>query len=145
MHYAIFDQSGAFSRFEEIDPAELPPIPEADDGLPRAVPTGEEPMITPGQVLSYDRSGWVVLTVEAPVPTVLPSWRIRTVLRRRGLLESVEALIAQLPEPSRIVAEEQMNSSSFERGHPLIGQIGAALGLSSADLDAIFIEAAALR
>lgn len=72
---------------------------------------------------------------------VVPAWRIRTVLRRRGLLDQVEAMIATLPEPSRIVVEEQMQSSNFERGHTIISQFGAALGLTEAQLDEIFIEA----
>lgn len=72
---------------------------------------------------------------------IVPAWRIRAVLRRRDLLTAVENLVAQLPEPVRIVVEEQMRSSNFERGHQVIGQIGTALGLSSTDLDDIFVEA----
>ena len=80
----------------------------------------------------------------APVPTNLPAWRIRAVLRKRGLLTSVKALLAQLPADVRAVAEEQINDSKFERDHPLIGQLGAALSLTSKDLDDIFREADAL-
>lgn len=76
-----------------------------------------------------------------PVPTNLPAWRIRAVLRKRGLLTSVKALLAQLPADVRAVAEEQINDSMFERDHPLIGQLGAALNLTSKDLDDIFREA----
>ena len=79
-----------------------------------------------------------------PVPTNLPAWRIRAVLRKRGLLTSVKALLAQLPDDVRAVAEEQLNDSKFEREHPLINQLGAALNLSSKDLDDIFREADAL-
>ena len=79
-----------------------------------------------------------------PVPTNLPAWRIRAVLRKRGLLTNVKALLAQLPSDVRAVAEEQLNDSKFEREHPLIGQLGAALNLSSKDLDDIFREADAL-
>ena len=78
------------------------------------------------------------------VPTNLPAWRIRAVLRKRGLLTSVKALLAQLPADVRAVAEEQLNDSEFERDHPLIGQLGAALNLTSKDLDDIFREADAL-
>jgi len=51
---------------------------------------------------------------------------------------------AQLPSDVRAVAEEQINDSKFEREHPLIGQLGSALNLTSKDLDDIFREADAL-
>lgn len=66
------------------------------------------------------------------------------ILRRRGLFGQVQAIIAKLPEPPRIVVEEQIESSQFERNHPIIEQFGAALGLTSAELDDIFREADAL-
>ena len=79
-----------------------------------------------------------------PVPTDLPAWRIRAVLRKRGLLTNVKALLAQLPAEQKAIAEEQLVDSKFERGHPLIEQLGAALKLTSKDLDDIFREADAL-
>lgn len=143
--HAIFDSAGTFSRFEEIDPAELPPIPAAADGLPRAVPVTQEPLAPKGKAHAYSRAGWVEVDIpEVPVPTNLPAWRIRAVLRKRGLLTSVKALLAQLPADVRAVAEEQINDSRFERDHQLIGQLGAALNLTSKDLDDIFREADAL-
>lgn len=79
-----------------------------------------------------------------PVPTNLPAWRIRVVLKNRNLLNAVKQAIATLPKAQRDVAEEQLVDSKFERDHPLIGQLGAALGLTSKDLDDIFREADAL-
>lgn len=80
----------------------------------------------------------------SPVPTNLPAWRIRVVLKNRNLLNTVKQAIATLPKAQRDVAEEQLVDSKFERDHPLIGQLGAALGLTSKDLDDIFREADAL-
>ena len=79
-----------------------------------------------------------------PVPTNLPAWRIRVVLKQRGLLNKVKQLINSLPAEQKAIAEEQLVDSKFERGHPLIEQLGAALSLSSKDLDDIFREADAL-
>lgn len=81
---------------------------------------------------------------QSPVPTNLPAWRIRVVLKQRGLLNNVKQLIAALPQSARDIAEEQLIDSKFERHHPLIDQLGAALGLTSDDLDDIFSEADAL-
>ena len=79
-----------------------------------------------------------------PVPTNLPAWRIRVVLKQRGLLNKVKQLINSLPAEQKAIAEEQLVDAKFERGHPLIEQLGMALGLSSKDLDDIFREADAL-
>ena len=79
-----------------------------------------------------------------PVPTNLPAWRIRVVLKQRGLLNNVKQLINSLPAEQKAIAEEQLVDSEFERGHPLIEQLGAALNLTSKDLDDIFREADAL-
>lgn len=79
-----------------------------------------------------------------PVPTNLPAWRIRVVLKQRGLLNNVKQLISSLPAEQKAIAEEQLVDSKFERGHPLIEQLGMALGLTSDDLDDIFREADAL-
>ena len=79
-----------------------------------------------------------------PVPTNLPAWRIRVVLKQRGLLNKVKQLISSLPAEQKAIAEEQLVDSKFERGHPLIEQLGMALGLTSDDLDDIFREADAL-
>lgn len=79
-----------------------------------------------------------------PVPTNLPAWRIRVVLKQRGLLNKVKQLINSLPAEQKAIAEEQLVDSKFEREHPLINQLGAALNLTSKDLDDIFREADAL-
>lgn len=79
-----------------------------------------------------------------PVPTNLPAWRIRVVLKQRGLLNNVQQLISSLPAEQKAIAEEQLVDSKFEREHPLINQLGAALNLTSKDLDDIFREADAL-
>lgn len=110
-----------------------------------AVPAGlETEEMTQAEYDAWSAEQPPIAQPPPPVPSPLPAWRIRAILRRRGLLDTVEAMIAQLPEPPRIVVEEQMKSSSFERNHPIIEQFGAALGLSSADLDDIFREADAL-
>ena len=59
--HAIFDAAGAFVRFEELDPAKLPPIPNAADGLPRAVATAAAPECPAGKRLLYGRAGWTIV------------------------------------------------------------------------------------
>ncbi len=97
-------------------------------------------------LLSAAPRSWAQEPPEPPglVPTNLPAWRIRVVLKQRGLLNKVKQLINSLPAEQKAIAEEQLVDSKFERGHPLIEQLGMALGLSSKDLDDIFREADAL-
>lgn len=144
--YALFDQTGAFSRLEQLDPGFLPPVPLADDGLPRAVKMQDEPTVAPGKKLLPTRTGgWAEVEADpSPVPTNLPAWRIRVVLKQRGLLNKVKQLINSLPAEQKAIAEEQLVDAKFEREHPLINQLGAALNLTSKDLDDIFREADAL-
>lgn len=144
MQYAIFDQSGAFSRFDDLDPAKLPPIPKADDGKPRAVPTGEAPAIAADQRLSFDRSGWKVETFALPVPSLLPAWRILAVMDLHGYTPTVETLIDALPANPKKVAKRQLAGSNIERNHALVLAAQQALGLTDAQVDDLFREADAL-
>lgn len=118
--------------------AEIETLLELSSGTLTITERNGERTYSPG--LSAEQLARIKMATLGP-DFVVPAWRIRTVLRRHGLLEQVESMIAEIPEPPRIVIEEQMRSSNFMRGHPIIAQIGLALGLSSNDLDEIFVEA----
>ena len=84
-----------------------------------------------------------------PVPAVTPFLTRRQL--RLGLLglgivsAQVEAVIATLDEPDRSIALiEWQDATTYERGHPLVEQIGTALGLSVEALDAAWSQAATL-
>ena len=114
---------------------------ESLDKVPAGVQTEE---MTEEQFTTWLAAQPPIPDPPTPVPTDLPAWRIRVVLKKRGLLTSVKQLINSLPVEQKTIAEEQLVDSKFERNHPLIEQLGAALGLSSSDLDDIFREADAL-
>jgi hypothetical protein len=63
-----------------------------------------------------------------------------------GLLPSVEAAIAALPEPDRTVATLAWagDAKLARRGKTVLG-LSAALGLSPEQIDALFIAAEALE
>lgn len=142
--YALFEQSGAFLRFEQLDLALLPPVPLADDGLPRAVAVSDAPEIAAGQSLAYSRAGWVVIEGEVPVPSVLPAWRILSVMDLHGYTATVEAIIESLPKSQRVVAKRQLAGSNIERTHALVLAAQQALGLTDEQVDDLFREADAL-
>ena len=121
--------------YESIDKVPVDPVTK------KKIPTEE---MTEAQFAAWLAAQPKPAEPEAPVPTNLPAWRIRVVLKQRGLLNNVKQLINSLPAEQKAIAEEQLVDSKFERGHPLIEQLGMALGLTSDDLDDIFREADAL-
>lgn len=143
--YAIFDRSGNFTRFEQIDPTAIPPIPLADDGQPRAVAVPTEPELPAGKAHAFGRAGWIEVDAEpAPVPCVLPAWRILSVMDLHGYTPTVEALIDSLPVREKKVAKRQLAGSNIERHHALVLAAQQALGLTDEQVDDLFREADAL-
>ena len=143
--YAIFNELGAFLRFESIDPQEVPAIPLADDGQPRAVAVPTETELPAGKAHVFGRAGWIEVDAEpAPVPAVLPAWRILSVMDLHGYTPTVEAIIDGLPKNAKIVAKRQLDGSNIERTHALVLAAQQVLGLTDAQVDALFREADAL-
>ena len=106
-----------------------------------------------------DRSTWVVqpltpLTAEqeqqiaalfaaidpnAPeVPLEVTPYQARCALDAAGLLDTVEAIVAQSPRQTRNAWEYGI---TVDRHSPMIENLGAALGLTSAQIDNLFIQA----
>lgn len=81
-----------------------------------------------------------------PVPQSVTRRQARQALLLHGLLENVDPLIAAIPDATQrgLAQIEWGDSQDFERNRPLLILIGTALGLDSAGLDALFIQAAAL-
>jgi hypothetical protein len=123
------------------DPTVTFPFVDAD---PPSTQPGE--LATQALVLDGDvvRRTWTVLN---PVPEDVPLWAFRASLVLGGITQSqVDALTAGLQEPAKTVATIQWNYGNYiERGHTLIGQLGAQLGLSSNQIDDVFRTAASLK
>ncbi|QOY96324.1 hypothetical protein IM543_11180 [Massilia sp. UMI-21] len=96
------------------------------------------------------RDGLELLPPAEPAPPAVPQTvtrrQARQALLLEGLLDDVPIAIAAIPdETARRMAEiEWADSLEFVRTRPLVIQIGAALGLDEAALDALFIHAATL-
>ena len=62
-----------------------------------------------------------------------------------GKLAGAEAAIASMPEPQRTAASiEWEYGNALQRSNPFVAQLGAALGLDDAAIDALFVEASKL-
>ncbi|MGH8021138.1 MAG: hypothetical protein ACREIA_23230 [Opitutaceae bacterium] len=83
--HAIFDAQGNFSRIEQLDTAKLPPIPNATDGLPRAIPLGSEPDYDPDtQTLQVQRDGTLEV-VDLPAAEITRRAELKAKLAAREI------------------------------------------------------------
>ena len=79
------------------------------------------------------------------VPAAVTMRQARLALLAAGKLSQVATAIASLPSPAKEQAGiEWEYSTEVQRHRPFVLQLGAALGLDDAALDALFTAAAAL-
>lgn len=86
-------------------------------------------------------------TVQIPrVPVKVTRRQARQALALEGLLASVQPAIDAIPDlQQRQLAQiEWDDSQDFERERPLLIQLGHAIGLTDAGIDALFIQAGGL-
>ena len=91
---------------------------------------------------TYDGSKFT--TVAQPVVVVVPATvtaaQLKMALQAAGALAAVSAAVAASPDP--LVAIYWGNASSFDRADARVVALGAAVGQTPAQMDAIFIAAA---
>lgn len=78
---------------------------------------------------------------QSPVPASVSPRQIRQALTRAGLRTSVEAAVAAGDQDLKDWYEF---ATSFERANPLVAALGAALSVSDAQLDDLWILAGTL-
>lgn len=80
-----------------------------------------------------------------PVPQEITMRQARLALLDIGLLDNVTVVINSLPEPDKTKAQiEWEYSNALQRDNPFVTILGNALGLSSDDIDNLFITASGL-
>lgn len=81
----------------------------------------------------------------SPIPQSVTMRQARLALLGAGKLAEVDAAIAALSEPTRTAAQiEWEYSNEVQRHNGIVSQLGPALGLTDAQIDALFVAAAAL-
>ena len=79
------------------------------------------------------------------VPSAVTMRQARLALLEAGKLNMIPTIINSLPSPTKEAAGiEWEYSSEVQRHNGFVSQIGPALGMSSAEIDALFIRAAQL-
>lgn len=80
-----------------------------------------------------------------PAPPSVPAYvsrcQAKLALYTHGLLSSADAAASGAGGSTAIYWNE---ATVFERAHPIVDALGSQLGLSAEDIDALFVEAAAL-
>lgn len=96
----------------------------------------------------YDgESFWPEQPSEAPVrvPAAISKRQAHRALLDAGLLDVAEAKIAAIEDPKeRRIAQIEWDSQVYERSSEFLAGFAAELGLSEAQLDTLFIQAAEL-
>lgn len=94
------------------------------------------------QSCTWENCTWVVTDIPIQVPQIIPNWSLRAQLQIMGLFDSVQTMVDNLTGTEKIVAVQQWEyGNQVERYHPLVIQIGTELGLTSQQIDQIFIDA----
>lgn len=80
------------------------------------------------------------------VPQSVTRRQARQALRLAGVLDMVQPAIDAIPDPMQrgLMQDEWDDSQTFERQRPALLQLAGALGLTSAQVDQLFVTAAGL-
>ena len=82
---------------------------------------------------------------KASIPQSVTMRQARLALHAAGLLTSVNAAIAAMPEPDRTAAQITWEfAATVDRGFGMVPQLAAALGMTETQIDDLFIAAAQL-
>lgn len=144
MKFYVTDANGVFASEIELDP--FGPVPAGSTTTPPPATTGTEV----AQLQSFQ---WVVLPeypVVAPpqpaVPASVTMRQARLALLGAGLLDDVDAAIAAIPDATvrRAAQIEWEFSNEVQRHNSFTAMLGAGLGLTAEQIDALFIQAVTL-
>lgn len=83
---------------------------------------------------------------EVVIPATVTRRQARQALLKADKLAAVQPALDAILDPLErgLLQIAWDDSLEFERGHPAIAQIGAAIGLTSQDIDNLFLQAATL-
>jgi len=136
---AITTPSGNFGPYDTIEVLPDRYRCNGNTDLPFAV-------VGTGEIVEADTITWPEPPAPpVPVPQSVTMRQARLALHAAGLLSSVDAAIASMQEPQKTAAQiEWEYASAVERNAGLVPAMAAALGMSEADIDDLFITAATL-
>jgi hypothetical protein len=97
------------------------------------------------QFLRNDFNGIPNEAIIDSIPKVVTSRQMHKALALAGKLSTIKAFIASLPEPNKTLVDIEFNQSNeFQRDNALLNQMAPMIGLSSEQVDQMFIFASSL-
>ncbi len=129
-------------NYAEIIGGQITNVIRWDGVTPWTPPDGATIMLLSAAIAA----GYPYATREPSVPDAVQPVQLRTWLLYAGKLDQVDALIDGIPDPmQRAEAKQRWDYTlTIPRTHPMVIMIGQKLGMTDADLDAAFLEAATL-
>jgi hypothetical protein len=83
---------------------------------------------------------------EPSVPQSIPSLNGRIAMIQAGWMPAVRAVLDSMAGIEGEIAREYFNNSlTYERNHPLVQAVPAAIGKTQDEVDALFIQAGAMK
>ena len=105
--------------------------------LPRMFETGEQSLTSDGTS--------VIVRRPAQVPQSVPMWKAKTILQQSDKLTAADTAVTASGNRALQFAWGPNGASEIRRDSPAISAMATAIGLSSAEVDALFIAAAAIE
>ena len=97
------------------------------------------------QHCAWDGGQWVVSAIVPVVPDSVTMRQARLALLGAGKLAMVDTAIDSMPEPQKSAARiEWEYCNEVQRHNGFVAALGPALGMTSAQIDALFVAAAKL-
>jgi hypothetical protein len=112
-----------------------------------ALPIGARPVFLAASIKVVEDyfAAQAAAQAEAAKPKEVTMRQARLALLQAGFLDKVMAAIAGMPSPKKEAAQiEWEYSNSLKRSQPLTVELGEALGLDAAALDALFLTSSKL-
>ena len=101
----------------------------------------EKPACGDGEAVQWDGKAWQVVKVAMPPIERVATAALLIVLRKRGLRDQLDTVLASLPTEQAADAQELLQMPHTRRDHPLVAIVQQAFGWTDAEVDALFIEA----
>ena len=139
--------------------AQMPPLPRAlliygaSDFSAACADTPEQHAARVLEILGNDPKSYLQAVIDgidlpvvpARVPREIELWQAKSIMSAMGLISQVEAAIAAMPDPQRAVVQCAWSGNArLARRGPTVTALAPALGLTDEQLDAMFLQAAAL-